>query len=80
MRWVLVLGLLSLTACESAASREERKLETLRRAGASKDELCTQGKKVAAAYLDAGEELKFQIAKASADSTCLSAQLDRNDR
>lgn len=80
MRAAVILILVLLAGCESRIAREERKLGMMKRAGASASDICAQGKKVADAYLDAGDELRYQVAKVSTDIGCQSAQLSEQAR
>ncbi len=74
MRWGILIAILLLAGCESAPQREERKLDMIKRAGATLDEICAQSKKIAAAYLDAGDDDKYQLKKIESATACAQAE------
>lgn len=70
-----VLGAILLVGCQSQAQREENKYEIVA-GGSDAKAKCEQGRKVAAAYLDANNEGEYRRWKLRSDTECLSSSLD----
>lgn len=74
-----VLASILLVGCQSQAQREEQKYEIVA-GGTDAKAKCEQGRKVAAAYLDANNEGEYRRWKLRSDIDCTTASLDQDNR
>ncbi|MFD1107642.1 hypothetical protein [Sphingobium olei] len=61
---------LLLLACASQGQREEEKLQMMEKAGVAGWELCDAQQRVSAAYLDDGNQQKYEKFRKLAKGTC----------
>lgn len=75
MRWALVGAAVLLVGCNSEASDLEKQYEIVAK-GRDNQAICDAARKVADAYLRAGNEAKYGSAKLRADVNCSTASFE----
>lgn len=73
---VLALGLIA-AGCGNPIADAERELAMIEKAHGSKDEICAAKRKVAEAYLKAGDQNQYEQARLDAAMACNAAQIER---
>lgn len=77
MRWIAVLPAMVLVACATEkddGAEAEKRYEMVKRVG-TKGEACEESRKVADAYLQAGDEREYELWHARSGIDCLNAEL-----
>jgi len=74
MRWIVV-AFLALAGCSSEAANLERQYDIVSN-GSDNRATCEAARKVANAYLSAGEAAKYNTAKLRADIDCSTAEYE----